>query len=378
MSLSNNEDRSHSILETSLTELAFIFFFILCIFSSWKISDSDEKLDEQEVISNELHDKISLLTDELSEISKYEIIAEKYNAEDLFIELSKGRIAEANLNIAKEKQKKLENELEKYSALVDVQSKKDVEEIAKKILEFEKIQKIFNDNFDENGNGIYENIVYLKQSLNKSNAQFSELMKDSAIKIKKLEEVKDKFSALSDVKSKEDVQRIALNIQEFEKIQEILTDSSYGTNKNISEQVRLLHSSVNDIKGQNTNLRNKLGALENGLDHPPCWANSVTGNIEYVFDVIINERDLVVRKGWPESRNEQAIRNNNITRIIGKYNKKELLWNSTEYLFNESKNMKCRHFVRVYDHSDSKSSFKYYLSAIENHFYKYLSTSSYE
>jgi len=37
----------------------------------------------------------------------------------------------------------------------------------------------------------------------------------------------------------------------------------------------------------------------------------------------------------------------------------------------------CRNFVRIYDHAESKKAFKLYLLAIENQFYKLLSSSVY-
>jgi hypothetical protein len=299
MPLSNSEARSHSVLETSLTELAFTFFFILAIFASWKISDSAEALNKQEEISSELNDKVSVLTESLSVASQFAALGEEYDPNELFIELSRGKEASKNLEIAQQKQKELEAVVEKYSALIGDKSELDIQDVSKKILEYEKIKEIF-----------------------------------------------DKKSDLE--------------------------------NSNILEQVRQLKNNVSDMTGQNANLRNKLEALGNGLDHPPCWANPITGDIEYVFDIVINESSVVVYKGWPDSRNEQALSNINITQSVGKYDSNSFLWNATKGLLEESKLQKCRHFVRVYDHSESKRAFKLYLSGIENHFYKFLSRSTYE
>jgi hypothetical protein len=299
MPLSNSEARSHSVLETSLTELAFIFFFILAIFASWKISDTTEELSKQETISNELSDQISVLNNTLAEVTKFANLVEEYDPTEIVMELSKGKEAIINLDKAKEKQKILEAEVEKYSALIGDKPNFDFEMITEKMNEFEKIKEIF-------------------------------------------------------------------------------TKSTNGSDGSVTEQIRQLKNSMNDMSGQNSNLRNKLEALGNGLDHPPCWANPMTGDVEYIFDIVINEASLAVYKGWPESRNEQAKANNNITKVIGEYRTNTLLWRSTSALFKESKLQKCRHFARVYDHSDSKAAFKSYLRGIENHFYKYLSSSRYE
>ncbi|QLE86524.1 hypothetical protein FLM48_16505 [Shewanella sp. Scap07] len=299
MPLSNSEARSHSVLETSLTELAFTFFFILAIFASWKISDTADALHKQEEISMELNEQVSVLTESLSEASKFAALGDEFDPEELFIELSRGKEASRKLEKAQEKQKKLEDEVEKYSALIGDQTKLDIQKVADKILEYEKVKEI------------------LENSINTENGD-------------------------------------------------------------IVEQVKQLQNNVNDMTGQNANLRNKLEALGNGLDHPPCWANQTTGSIEYVFDIVINESSVVVHKGWPDSRKEQALTNINITKSLGVYNSNGSLWNATEGLFEESKLRKCRHFVRVYDHSESKRAFKLYLSGIENHFYKFLSSSTYE
>lgn len=297
MPLSNSESRSHSVLETSLTELAFTFFFILAIFASWKISDVAEELTKQESITEELTGTVDELTDSLNEASKFAALGDDFDPAELFLELSRGKDAILNLEKAKENEKKLKAKVDKFSSLLGDDEELNLDDIANEMAEFQEIK----DMLDEN-------------------------------------------------QSKESV----------------------------IDQLKELRDKANDMSGQNINLRNKLEALGNGLDHPPCWANPVTGKIEYVFDVVINETSLDVYKGWPESRHEQAISNPNIIKSIGNYSSKNLLWRATSDLFEESKIKECRHFVRVYDDSESKSSFKYYLLGIENHFYKFLSDSKYE
>jgi hypothetical protein len=342
MPLSNSEARSHSVLETSLTELAFIFFFILAIFASWKISDTTEELSKQETISNELSDQISVLNNTLAEVTKFANLVEEYDPTEIVMELSKGKEAIINLDKAKEKQKILEAEVEKYSALIEEYDPTEI------VMELSKGK---------------EAIINLDKAQEKQ---------------KILEAEVEKYSALIGDKPNFDFEMITEKMNEFEKIKEIFTKSTNGSDGSVTEQIRQLKNSMNDMSGQNSNLRNKLEALGNGLDHPPCWANPMTGDVEYIFDIVINEASLAVYKGWPESRNEQAKANNNITKVIGEYRTNTLLWRSTSALFKESKLQKCRHFARVYDHSDSKAAFKSYLRGIENHFYKYLSSSRYE
>ena len=47
-----HEVRSNSIIETSLTELAFIFFFILLTVSAWKINSIVDDVHDKEKENN--------------------------------------------------------------------------------------------------------------------------------------------------------------------------------------------------------------------------------------------------------------------------------------------------------------------------------------
>ena len=146
----------------------------------------------------------------------------------------------------------------------------------------------------------------------------------------------------------------------------------------LSENLSDVLRDFSDTKGQNVNLRQKLEQLGNGLDHPPCWADEVTGEIQYVFNAIIHENRIQIMAGWPEARDAEANINPNILKVIGEYSTNADMWNRSEGLFEESVKKECRHFVRIYDHADSKNAFKMYLLGIENHFYKFLSRYRYE
>ncbi|UZE97223.1 hypothetical protein [Alkalimarinus alittae] len=267
---SMQEERSQPIVETSLTELAFIFFFILLIFSAWKFTEFDKMLDEKNAAQANLEMQLSDLTSGMKEAAKLAGLEEPFDPAALFKELS----------------------IEKGKA----------ESTSKKLMEFESLTKTIE-----------------------------QVGKDSG----------------------------------FE-------DSS---SEELLERIVQLHQ---DTKGQNLNLRKKITQLGNGLDHPPCWADPITGNIQYLFDVVINEENVHFHPGWPESRHAQAINNRNISSIPGVYNLNKDLWVKSQGLYEESIAAKCRHFVKVYDHADSKRAFKSYLLGIENHFYKFLSRQRYE
>jgi DNA repair exonuclease SbcCD ATPase subunit len=289
------QERGNSIMETSLTELAFIFFFILLIFSAWKISDVSEQLEESENQTTKQVETIEQLREALDSSSEFFKMVNETEPETIFNELVIGREAISELENKNREIQALESTLTKLTEASDIES---IEELAESIKELEEAKKQINEKgFD-----------------------------------------KDDFS---------------------ENINDVLQD-------------------IADFKGQNVNLRNKLQQHGNGLDHPPCWADEVTGDIQYVFNAIINEDNIKIVPGWPEARAEEAENNNNITRIINEYARNSDLWVESKYLFQESVTKECRHFVRIYDHAESKDAFKMYLSSIENHFYKFLSRNRYE
>lgn len=283
--------RSGSVIETSLTELAFIFFFILLTVSAWKINEGIENLKQSEQERQLLEQEVSQLSESLSAASELLAVADQFDPEELFSELTAGRKAVQQLESALQENERMAKNLENLKELVG--DSVDPEVLAQKIAQHKEMLKALDEYSSELSNPL---------------AKVSEL------------------------------------IQQY-----------------------------SDIKGQNINLRNKLAAVGNGLDHPPCWADPKTGTIQYVFNVIINENSVEFKKGWPDSRADQAMNNPNIRSVIGSYSQNSSMWARTQALFSESEKQKCRHFVRIYDHADSKKAFKNYLLGVENHFYKYLS-----
>ena len=289
------QERGNSIIETSLTELAFVFFFILLIFSAWKISDVSEKLDASEDKTNEQVETIVQLREALNTSSEFFQMVDEAEPETIFNELVLGR---------------------------------------------EAISEVKNKNRE----------------------------------IKALESTLSKLTEASGIESMEE---IVESLQELEQAKEQINEKGFDKN-DFSENINDVLRDISDFKGQNVNLRNKLEKLGNGLDHPPCWADEVTGDIQYVFNAIINEGSIKIVPGWPEARAQEAESNDNITRVIGDYGRNSDLWDESQFLFQESVTKECRHFVRIYDHAESKNAFKMYLLGIENHFYKFLSRNQYE
>jgi len=292
-----SEERSNSVVEMSLTELAFIFFFILLTVSTWKISSAAEKLQTSEEEAQVLEQEVSQLSESLATASQVLSGSDNFDPQELFLELKAGRNATEQLEKA-------------------LQEKTDAEE--------------------------------------------------------QLRELTDQ---LPSEYSREELTR---QLREYQGIAQAIKDYGLDDPDKLSIAVTELMEQLNDAKGQNVNLRNKLVAVGNGLDHPPCWADPETGSIQYVFDVIINEDSVEFKAGWPDSRDGQALNNPNISKIPGVFSDNSELWARTDGLFQESVSNSCRHFVRIYDHAQSKKAFKNYLLGIENHFYKFLSASRYQ
>ncbi len=306
-----DEQRSQPIVENSLTELAFIFFFILLIFSSLKMNDLNESIENKEVENKELEEEVSNLVSSLDEAVQFTSLGKKIDPKELFAELAISQ-----------------NEASKVPALLERNN-----DLSREIEQLETV---------------------LREKLGDEDS--AEKVAESLIELKEISELINE-------------------LQPEDKDREVLEK---GIEETLAEKLETILQRQKDIVGQNVNLRNKVAKLGNGLDHPPCWADPVSGNIQYLYNVVINEDSLEFHPGWPKSREVQALNSNTIMRIIGSYHTNSDLWSKSLPLFRESVKSECRHFVRVYDDAISKKSFKSYLLGIENHFYKLLSREQYE
>lgn len=149
----DNENRSEAIVETSLSEIAFIFFFILLIFSVWNIGDTNTKLDQAEKEKKAAQQEISVLTEESKALTeKINSINsllkdEKINPDDIFErlilaekeakELSEVQKRNEELSSLSEEQDK---QLQKVADILEVKKKEVLDEVAKVAIykEFEK------------------------------------------------------------------------------------------------------------------------------------------------------------------------------------------------------------------------------------------------
>lgn len=140
-------ERANSIIETSLTELAFIFFFILLIFSSWKISNISEQLDSRAEDKSELEAEIKELRESLESTSDFFSSQSNIAPEELFNELVLGRKAIKELEVTKIE---LQEATSSLNEIVNVSSSDDIDNIKREIREFQEAKEIvLNEGFTD-------------------------------------------------------------------------------------------------------------------------------------------------------------------------------------------------------------------------------------
>lgn len=112
----SNKSKS-SVLDTSLTELAFIFFFILLLVSVWKLNEQETKLTELEK-NNQRQQQILAGTQAVSAlVEKIKEEVGEDNFDEYFIEISK-------LNERVQRAEQLEVELQEKKAALSFYEKK--------------------------------------------------------------------------------------------------------------------------------------------------------------------------------------------------------------------------------------------------------------
>jgi hypothetical protein len=132
------------------------------------------------------------------------------------------------------------------------------------------------------------------------------------------------------------------------------------------------------VRNDVTNARNQAQAcfrrIGNGLDHPPCWADSA-GRPEYAFTVTLQTSTVSIAPAWPAHRAGDAERTPGITAAIGsqmsygEFSRRAL----PVFEWSTRQTPECRHFVRIVDQVDGgKDPFKQNLLTVERFFYKLL------
>lgn len=125
-----------------------------------------------------------------------------------------------------------------------------------------------------------------------------------------------------------------------------------------------------DLRGQVVFLKNKLEA-RGGRDYPPCWADEVTGKVQFLFAVEVKPDSVSVKPAWPASREADAKALPGMAEILAGISHTNANFVShIQGIFRRSQELSCRHYVELKSSiPDAVQSDRARLM-VENYFYK--------
>ena len=188
----------------------------------------------------------------------------------------------------------------------------------------------------------------------------------------------------------------ALQLAEFQKLKEAIENLKEKNGEfaemdivEIFDELVLATEKYQEIKDKDSEIAKLMDKLKDydeakkllayyeerfGNDLPPCWTKKGTlAKVEYLYDAVINDDGVILTN--TDSRYPHRIKDRKnlplgaVTEGVV-LNAQQFL-NQTKAVFVLNKET-CRHYLLVKDLSgNNKNHFKKYLSAIEDHFYKY-------
>lgn len=220
---------------------------------------------------------------------------------------------------------------------------------------------------------IEEKTEWLKELVEKDklNVKYQELME----KHKALEgSFNDLVEVLPAIKDKSEVDKA-------EWLKELVEKSTLvAKNEALNEQLAKIKEKIVKIEEEMSGKKDLIARLEKkikglaGNRHPACWKDPQTKQPEYIYNIVLGENGITTHRGYkmylqneflgiPGSQN--IIDTQNLT--IGEFKQK------TKSVFDwsvKTAKPECRHFVRIFDETKSKDSYKKPLRGIENYFFK--------
>jgi len=136
------------------------------------------------------------------------------------------------------------------------------------------------------------------------------------------------------------------------------------------EQMRQAGEQVATLTGQVQFLQSQQKGLGKGASYPPCWINPETLKPDYVFDIDMLDGGLRVRDAAPAHRRDEVAALPLAALTFEAVLSPGQFLTATRPLFQQSERDNCRHFVRVFDATSVKSTYKQDLLTVESHFYK--------
>jgi hypothetical protein len=257
-----------------------------------------------------------------------------------------------------------------FSTLVVKEKEVSIEKIREEV---EAYKNVFEAIPEFHEQSIEEKTEWLKELVEKDklNVKHQELME----KHKALE---DSFNDLAEViptiKDKSEIEKAEWLKELVEK--STLVAKNEALNKEfakISEEIVKIEKELSGKKDLIARLEKKVKGLA-GNRYPACWKDPQTKQPEYIYNIILGENGITTRRGYkkylqkefsgiPGSQN--IIDTQNLT--IGEFKQK------TKSVFNwsvKTAKPECRHFVRIFDETKSKESYKKPLRGIEHYFFK--------
>lgn len=165
-------------------------------------------------------------------------------------------------------------------------------------------------------------------------------------------------------------------LQDYKKLVDVLArqglaDGSPQAVEKLLRDAEAVHQEQQSLKGRLAYMQKKL--QENGLDHPPCWADAQSGAVEYLYNITLYENKMHIAAAWPDYRKADLRLMTGAEQLAGQTLTQQQLDDQVAPLFAWSQAHSCRHFVRIKDDSKtSKEAFKRQMLAVEAYFYKYL------
>jgi hypothetical protein len=129
---------------------------------------------------------------------------------------------------------------------------------------------------------------------------------------------------------------------------------------------------LDEVEGRLGYAQRQLQELGRGTEWPACWADDA-GKPEYIFDVALTSRSLLLRGAVPPHRRESYAALPVASIPLGADLTLAAFRDATRPLFEWSERERCRFFVRVFDTTEptEKGTYKLHLRTVGERFYYY-------
>jgi hypothetical protein len=314
-----DSDRRSFFFGATLSEIGFILFFALLLFSFFERKADQEAIRVAAERASELALHIEATESALAEL-KDAMTFDSQEARDIFFdELVPRKELTVRNNELTEQNEKLQLRLADFSEIRDA-----LESAAEQ---------------GSSAQNEIEKALQLKGALDAAVAGDQEIDPQMVAEALSMREVVDDFNINSDA----------------------TVDSSAELMERLEQSDRVI-----DLEGQVQNLRGRLG----GRDLPPCWAARNTGKIEYLFDVTILDEGLEFKSAAPPYRAQEYTALPNIDALTNGPIQLGRFKTLAGPILKLSDDKQCRHYVIITDRS--QNAYKEATLTIEEYFYKFV------